>query len=294
MKRIIKHMLKERLRSRGIFPTRRTDEASLGALIRGLHPVSPGIELVRVGPDGDGGYLVPDDLDGIEACYSPGVDEISGFELACAERGMEVFMADRSVEGPAEAHERFHFTKKFLGSSTNAGHMTLDDWVGAHDGASSGDLLLQMDIEGGEYEVLLNTTDTLMKRFRIIVVEFHDLHLLLSQPWFGLASRAFEKLLQTHTCVHIHPNNFRASVKSGDFEIPMLAEFTFLRNDRVMSRIPAVRFPHPLDRENTDNPLLRLPACWFGDPRRGVGEAAIEEPVVNLGFKSVDGLTERC
>ena len=50
------------------------------------------------GPDGDGGYLVPDDLEGIVACFSPGVSNVAGFEKDCALKGMKVFMADASVE----------------------------------------------------------------------------------------------------------------------------------------------------------------------------------------------------
>lgn len=37
-------------------------------------------DLIRLGPNGDGGYLVPDDLTGIEACFSPGVCATSEFE----------------------------------------------------------------------------------------------------------------------------------------------------------------------------------------------------------------------
>ena len=31
-------------------------------------------ELVRLGGNNDGGYLLPNDLEGITACFSPGVD----------------------------------------------------------------------------------------------------------------------------------------------------------------------------------------------------------------------------
>lgn len=40
-------------------------------------------------------------------------------------------------------------------------------------------------------------------------------------------------------------------------------EFTFLRNDRIKTRHYAMTFPHPLDRDNTPNPPLVLPACWY-------------------------------
>ena len=51
---------------------------------------------------------------------------------------------------------------------------------------SGGDLLLQMDIDGDEYETLLSMPILLQKRFRIIVVEFHYLDYLFSEPIFGI------------------------------------------------------------------------------------------------------------
>lgn len=251
------------LGSRNGYPTDRTDPRNLAALLRGLRPMTTDIELIRLGPRGDGGYLVPDDLDGIAACFSPGVSSISGFELDCAARGMEVFLADRSVERPSEWHDRFHFTRKFIGVTTNDDFITLDDWVSQSLPGAHGDLLLQMDIEGYEYETLLNVSDVLMRRFRIIVAEFHDLEQLWNRPFFRLASRAIEKLLQTHTCVHIHPNNCRGALKKWGLEIPQMAEFTFLRNDRVVNPVPATVFPHPLDGDNTEDPPLVLPECWY-------------------------------
>ena len=39
-----------------------------------------GYELIRIGPEGDGGYLLPNILNQIEYCFSPGVGEINKFE----------------------------------------------------------------------------------------------------------------------------------------------------------------------------------------------------------------------
>jgi hypothetical protein len=246
------------------YPTDLTDRRELELLLKKLAPLATDKKLIRLGPKGDGGYLAPDDLDGIEACFSPGVSSISGFEKDCAERGMEVFLADKSVERPAESHERFHFTRKYIGVTTDDDFMTLDDWVALSLPKSSADLLLQMDIEGYEYETLLGASDHLMRRFRIIVAEFHNMEQFWNRPFFQLASRVFEKILQTHSCVHIHPNNCRGSLKKWGLEIPQMAEFTFLRNDRIVNPTPATVFPHPLDGDNTDDPPLPLPKCWYG------------------------------
>ena len=244
-----------------IFPSSKTAPREIGDLLRRLRPID--VPLTRLGPEGDGGYLVPDDLDGIVGCFSPGVSGVSGFERACADRGMAVYLADASVAGPAEAHANFHFSPTYIGLLTEGRFITLEDWVNAAQDLPAGDLMLQMDIEGFEYESLLGLSMSLQRRFRIIVVEFHDLHHLWNAKYFGLAARVFDKLLSTHHCVHIHPNNTRPSVSIDGYAIPPLMEFTFVRRDRSHGGAYATRFPHPLDRDCSSRPHCALPPCWY-------------------------------
>lgn len=264
MKQMIKPFAIDILALGNAFPTRLTGKNALQSLVHKLSPMTSGKDLIRLGPKGDGGYLVPDDLEGIEACFSPGVCFVSGFEKDCADLGMKVFMADRSVDQPAAMHELFHFTKKYVGVTTNDDFMTVDDWVASSLPGSKADLLLQIDIEGYEYETFLGMSDSLMRRYRIIVAEFHDLDQLWNRPFFQLAARAFEKILQTHTCVHIHPNNCSGLLNKWGLSIPPVAEFTFLRNDRIHNPSYVNVFPHPLDFDDTENPHFALPACWYG------------------------------
>lgn len=247
------------------FPTTMTERARAEALIDRLAPHATSVPLVRLGPRGDGGYLIPDDLADIEACFSPGVALVSGFERACADRGMQVFMADRSVDRPAESHPSFHFAKRYVGATSNEDFMTIDEWVANSPVQSQSDLILQIDIEGFEYESFLAMSDGLMRRFRIIVGEFHQLNQLWNRPFFSLASSAFEKILQTHVCVHIHPNNDVPVFDRWGLAIPPLAEFTFLRKDRVHGAKRAQVFPHPLDSDNAPNPHYPLPRRWYRD-----------------------------
>lgn len=247
----------------GGFPTRLTRSDALRDLIRRLHPLACGRELTRLGPTGDGGYLVPDDLPGIVTCLSAGIGHDSGFELDCAELGMDVLLADGSVPGPAATHPRFHFTRRHLGSTTTRDRLSPDAWAATIPGDSAGDLLLKLDIEGAEYEVLHSASDALLARCRIVVVECHHLDHLWSAPFFRLAAPAFDKLLRTHACVHIHPNNGGGMLRLRGLELPPVMEFTFLRHDR-MPPAPSycTDFPHPLDRDNTSRATLPLPATW--------------------------------
>ena len=246
------------------FPTPRTRTNALLDLIQSLVPKKTKAPLVRVGPKGDGGYLVPDDLQGVYALFSPGVSTISGFEKDCASMGLKVYMADKSVDRPAAVHPNFVFTKKYIGCVDDEDFMTLDSWITTslpEDCPS--DLILQMDIEGAEYESIISIPNSQLCRFRIIVVEFHSLDQLWSKPFFDLASRAFAKLLQSHSCVHIHPNNCCGYLVFDGIGIPRVAEFTFLRNDRGILPGRVESLPHPLDVDNTSNPTLDLHPVWI-------------------------------
>ncbi len=161
---------------RGAVAVRATRTATLKRWVQALRPMDAGMPLIRLGGGGDGGSLVPDDLQGVSACFSPGVSGTSSFERACYDRGMRLYLADHSVDqvGPELEGADFDFRKKFIGPQPLPHFMTLGAWVEAS-GVSDGDWLLQMDIEGGEYEVLVEASPDLLNRFRVICVEFHFL-----------------------------------------------------------------------------------------------------------------------
>ena len=176
---------------------------------------------------------------------------------------MDVHLADFSVEGPALDHPRFSFEKRYVGAFPNTTTMTIDQWVSDLCPDPASDLLLQMDIEGAEFEVILNMSTALLQRFRVMVIEFHYLHQLWNKPWFLQVSRSFEKLLEGHVVTHIHPNYCCGSFRSAGLEIPRVAEFTFVRRDHCKSPQPRHDFPHPQDYDNTGKPSLPLPRCWY-------------------------------
>lgn len=240
------------------------DVEQLKILIKRLWPYDVGMKMIRLGAEKDGGYLVPDDLEGIEACFSPGVDKTTVFEMDCSKRGMKLFLADRSIEMP-NLHlppSTYEFLKKNIGVTNSADVITMDEWINLSQMDPGTDLLLQMDIEGCEYLSLIATSEALLKRFRIIIVEFHDLHNLWEKNFFNQAEAVFNKLLQHHTCVHLHPNNFAKVLSLNGVEIPNLIEFTFIRNDRFSEKTFQTRFPHALDCDNTTNHKVVLPGIW--------------------------------
>jgi hypothetical protein len=246
--------------------TWQTDSARVLELVRKLRPLDCGKELIRVGGEGDGGYLVPNDLDGIEYCFSPGVSTTSDFENALADRGIKSFLADYSVDAPPISRPEFTFDKRYLGSINDEKFFTLSSWKDKYLKNYTGDLILQMDIEDSEYPVILSTPAELWDQFRILVIEFHSLERLFDPFFFGLFASCFEKLLESFCIVHIHPNNCYCSVKRGIVEIPRIMEFTFLNKKRISRTTPVRTFPNPLDALNVPyRRSLVLPKCWYTD-----------------------------
>jgi hypothetical protein len=245
----------------GIWVDFAADIGPIAELIADLRPATSKAELVRIGPKGDGGYLLPNDFDDIGGCVSPGVSSECAFDAQIADMGIEVFMADGSVNGPSSIHPNFHFTKKYLDTYTSENTITLDSYAAPI--APGKDLILQMDIEGAEYRVISATTVETLSRFRIIVVEFHELSNLFTKFGFREISNTLRKLLLTHRVVHIHPNNFGEVTVRAHLSVPSLMEFTFYRKDRPTAAKIASSYPRPMDSRNVETrPDIALPDCW--------------------------------
>ena len=241
-----------------------TDIKDLERFIEKLRPKPVGKNLIRIGGNGDGGYLLPDDLSGISTCFSPGVDITSTFEEELAERyGVNSFMVDFSVDKPPIENKLFHFEKKFLGNKNDEKFIRLEDWVKSSV-IDNSDLLLQMDIEGAEYEVIIDTPREVFKKFRIMAIEFHSLDIIFNKNAFKIVEAVFDKLSNDFTVAHIHPNNSRPIINKQLIDIPELLEFTFLRNDRVEHSDEKLKFPHALDEQCAPHrPPRHLPQCWW-------------------------------
>lgn len=246
-----------------------TDIRILKDFLRTLNPIVYKKKLIRVGKSGDSGYLIPDDLEGIKVLFSPGVSTDSTFEKEMFDKYSIIsFLADFSVDEPSEKCEGFYFTKKYIGFN-DENHITLEDWINNSLKLNKNfnindDLMLQMDIEGSEYDVLMHTSIDTLKKFRILLIEFHDFHQILNKSFFKLVEALFKKLNEVYYISHIHPNNCDKCYEYKSIGIPPTLEFTFIRKDRVGDFNYSSTFPHPLDIiNNPDKPDVTLPNCFL-------------------------------
>lgn len=254
------------VRHQGFYLETKADPEDVKETINLLKPRPLAQSLIRIGGDNDGGYLVPDDLENIDGCFSPGVSTIATFEeMLAQDHGIPCFLADYSVDAAPVENNLFDFEKKYLGSQNDDVFIRLEDWIARKEsGKTFNDLILQMDIEGSEYDVIIDTPTEVFERFRIIVAEIHYLDAMLSKNGLRLMRAVLAKLTRNHVVVHLHPNNCCGVQVSDGLEVPRVLELTLLRKDRFVAGDQPLSFPNPLDQPNiADRNDIILPASWY-------------------------------
>ena len=265
------------------FAVSRTDAALICRFVDLFRNHYVSVDLIRVGPEGDGGYLIPDVIHSIDACFSPGVGSSSGFEEELWKiAGVPTFLADATVTHPNVLPSGVKFIPAMIGASPDNRYLTLSAWVDQSVNDSDVNLLLQMDIEGGEYNVLAYEDSAFLRRFSVMVIEFHSLS-RLHESWTNTAlTGIFSKLLRDFVVVHAHPNNCCPAVTIQGISVPEVLEVTFLRRDllpNLASSKPIV-LPHALDNDNVPTrPTLLLASEWWSPDhyasRTAVGDKTV-------------------
>ncbi len=192
-----------------------------------------------------------DDWTYVAGAVSIGIGGDVSWDLALADRGINVYQYDHTVPYPPLSHPRFHFHPVGIGGSDDIKVQSLERIVA--DIPVAGDLVLKMDVEGAEWTAFSAAPSRVMERFSQIVVEVHD-------PLAGSCAdrahrlRVLRRLRRTHQVVHVHANNYAAVESFEGIVVPSVLEVTWLRR----SRTPFVTSREPLPAvEDAPNDPLR-------------------------------------
>lgn len=225
-------------------------------------------DLVRMGRDGDGGYIVdPRSVTGAERLISFGMNDDWSFEEEFRRvNPVPVDIYDHSVSADAFFRQAYHYLlrfdrpKLFLGRfrvwrrylrfvrgevrhhrvGIGYSHMNMLDLDGVIDslGAHDQRLFLSIDIEGWELRILDQIVAHAPK-MEGLAIEFHDCDLMIGRV------EDFVRDLPLHLC-HIAANNTAGADPQGT---PMVLEMVFSRHPPQNPVRPAL--PTPLDQPNS-------------------------------------------
>ena len=205
-----------------------------------------GARKVRVGRPFDGGYVMIDAFDGIEAAYSLGINDDISWDSEIAQRDIDIFQYDHTIEDLPYQSSRFHWQKIGIAAFSSGNMMSITDIIENNGHGESKNLLLKCDIECAEWEALQHTSKKTLSQFSQIVIELHDIY-RLGDPTDFFVRHGLVNLTNSHKVVHIHGNNYGGIRTIGGISVPNVLEVTLLRKDMGEFIPSASVFPTSMD-----------------------------------------------
>ena len=224
--------------------------------------------LQRYGDEYDGGYIFKKDLiDTTKYIYSYGVgpdDTYITFDKMLAKLNKDVYLYDASIKEPWWNESKFHFKPEYVNSSNILNHIKEN----AHENET--DMVLKMDIEGNEFETLINCDESLFSHYNQIGIEIHDVLNSHLEPYYLINANdptlrwqnkinLFTRLNKYYKLVHIHANNCSAAKTDG---IADVLELTYIRNDCMPDKPEISKQPCPIEgldyRNSHDVPEIHM------------------------------------
>jgi hypothetical protein len=187
----------------------------------------------RNGSNWDGGYVYCELEDGYDCYISAGISDEESFSRDFINKynfnEYNSYGFDGTIEDyPYHFTNKITFIKKNINSFNDDNNSNLSHLINKYD-----NIFLKMDIEGGEYNWLLNIDESDLTKFKQLIIEFHG---ITDDDWgcnYLDKIKCLEKLSKTHYIVHAHGNNCGKVVN----KIPDVIELTFV-NKNYFDSVP--------------------------------------------------------
>lgn len=258
---------------------------------------------IRLGDNGDCGYVIADNLGSYDMYISAGVGTNESFSRDFirhfAMNEQNSFAFDGTIDKyPWEYTTDISFVRKNISVVCDANHTNLDHLL-----SRCKDGFLKMDIEGYEWRWLMYTK--YLQNIKQIVIELHG---VWSNVWChgqcqnGLTleyiRECFEKLAETHVMVHVHGNNHAELVN----DLPNVLEVTFVRRDNIQFQRNTHKFPvndldYPCKPHVTDYSMNAQPFVWtltLESASRKVYSQFGQDGIINEIFKNIGTTNKYC
>ena len=209
-----------------------------------------GFDLIRIGRDYDGGYIMLDDFEPGGIAYSFGISGDVSWDKDMASRGYDVFMYDHTIDGLPEENTRFHWSK--LGIADGVTHddrlKTLEELISRNGHEGKRDMILKMDVEGAEWGFLESVKPETLSQFSQMTFELHNMIKLADHE---RVLNILRKINETHQLVHLHANNVSSYVTIGGRNFAALFEVSYVLRDKYkFSSEYDVKLPLKIDMPN--------------------------------------------
>jgi hypothetical protein len=213
-----------------------------------------GSDLVRIGQDLDGGYVMLDYKLRDTIAYNFGISNEVSWDRDMLFLRNVIYQYDHTISDTPLHDTDVKYFKKGIASSEQEEMVTLSSAIFSNGHQDRNDLILNIDIEGYEYDVLRSIPPETFAQFSQIVIEYH---------WFSQALQdkksledyiyAIQHISKTHQIIHVHGNNFSGFGVYSGIVVPDVIEATYVRKSDHSFVKNDDYFPTTLDRPNNPN-----------------------------------------
>lgn len=206
-------------------------------------------QYVRVGKAFDGGYIMYDDFSSVDVAYSFGINDDVSWDLDIAKRGINIYMYDHTINCLPMKNDHFHYFKiGICGNKTKKDDLkTLPELLRINGHENKLNMILKIDVEGAEWEFLSELPSDILKHFKQIILELHNLN---NTKIENNIVNGLTNLNKTHQAVHIHGNNNSSGFFIGGLVMPNSLEVTYLNREIYDFTYSDKVFPTELDQPN--------------------------------------------
>ena len=236
--------------------------SQLGKLLKELKIFDfPNSRRIRIGSNDDGGYVLLDSgLESIDIVYSYGVGDNADFEaMICEKYNAIARLYDHTIKSAPLKNDLLYFKREGVGPKKSENLNTIENHINKNSDSGKR-LLLQMDVEGAEWDTLIHTPNSVLGLFDQIVIEVHglasDVSDALNEGGVYKVSienkiKVLKKINALFYLYHVHANTEGGLYYINWFKVPNILELTFVNKKAVKdAEHSKVVFPTEFDRPN--------------------------------------------
>ena len=189
-----------------------------------------GRKRILLGEKHDGCYVLLDDFKNIKIAYSFGINTNIQFDKALADKGIDVFMYDHSINSLPYENPKFHWKKIGLcGKNTqNNNFKNLEDLIIENGHVNEKNMILKMDIEYSEWDAIIDLKEETLNQFKYIAIEYHfkDESVFKNN---NLYYNVLKKMSKTHQAFYARCNGDRdLKINFGNNRICHIIEVSYI------------------------------------------------------------------
>ena len=198
------------------------------------HLISPkevfGKKRILLGKKGDGCYVLLDDFQNIKIAYSFGIGRRIQFDTELANRDIDVYMYDHTINSLPYQNPKFHWKKiGIAGKKTKNEQMkTLEELILENGHSLEKNMILKMDIEYWEWESIIDLKEDTLNKFKYIAIEYH----FKDEKKYNKTQLYYEvikKISKTHQAFYVRCNGDKSrKVNFGNNRICHIMEVSYI------------------------------------------------------------------